>query len=41
MSTEDPEVESCELLGGFGILVQSILGFLCFMVLVCKTILSY
>ncbi|CAD8198710.1 unnamed protein product [Paramecium pentaurelia] len=36
MSTEEPEAQGCELLGGFGILVQSILGFLCFLVLVFK-----
>ncbi|CAK92646.1 unnamed protein product (macronuclear) [Paramecium tetraurelia] len=36
MSTEEPEAQGCELLGGFGIMVQSILGFLCFLVLVFK-----
>ncbi|CAD8116648.1 unnamed protein product [Paramecium sonneborni] len=36
MSSEEPVVEGCELLGGFGILVQSILGLLCFLVLVFK-----
>lgn len=37
MSTvgEDPP-SSCELTGGFGILVQCLLGVMCFLVLVCK-----
>ena len=29
---------NCELLGGFGILVQSVLAVLCFLVLVCIVI---